>query len=211
MNEAHGGACRISERLHDRQAPRRRALPKTQGDDRACVRQHEVQPPDRPLSTARAIRRALRMAINYRRTQPPEAPQAPNSRRGGVRTPETAGDPKSRRRNHQCAAAATASHRICATATTNSTRPTASARRPQVESRHIALLLGRFDKPETGLEPVTPCLQGDPGGSPRERMNTRGYWGFGSLDRSGSAVLLPWFTVDFRELRQDCQNPGESA
>jgi hypothetical protein len=39
-------------------------------------------------------------------------------------------------------------------------------------------------------------------------MNTRGYWGFGSLERSGSAVVLPWFTVDFRELRQDCQNPG---
>jgi hypothetical protein len=78
------------------------------------------------------------------------------------------------------------------------------------ESRHIALLLGRFCKPETGLEPVTPCLQGDPRGSPRESMNTRGCWGFGSLDRSGSAVLLPWFTVDFRELRQDCQNPRGS-
>jgi hypothetical protein len=37
-------------------------------------------------------------------------------------------------------------------------------------------------------------------------MNPRGYWGFGSRERSGSAVVLPWFTEDFRELRQGCQN-----
>jgi hypothetical protein len=89
-----------------------------------------------------------------------------------------------------------------------STRLSSGPTGGMASSRPAPVPLG---KPETGLEPVTPCLQGYPGGSPRERMNTRGYWGFGSLDRSGSAVLLPWFTVDFRELWQDCQNPGESA
>ena len=64
---------------------RRRALPKTQGDDRARVRQHEVQPPDRPLSTARTIRCARRVAIDHRHPQPPEAPQAPSSPRGSLR------------------------------------------------------------------------------------------------------------------------------
>jgi hypothetical protein len=87
----------------------------------------------------------------------------------------------------------------------------ASAPGPHVESRHVALLLGRFAKPETGLEPVTPCLQGDRRVSPLEAGSACDYLGFGSLERSGSAVVLPWFTGDFRELRQDCQNPqGES-
>ncbi len=60
--------------------PWRRALPKTQSDDRASVREHEVQPADRPLSTPRKIRRTLRMATDHRHPQPTEAPQAPNSR-----------------------------------------------------------------------------------------------------------------------------------
>src|SRR5450432_3950103 len=68
----------------------------------------------------------------------------------------------------------------------------------------------RFPKPETGLEPVTPCLEGVLGVNPQRGEHTRGYWGFGSLDRSASAVPLPWLIVDFRELRQDCQNPRGS-
>src|SRR5450759_1421061 len=71
-------------RAHATSAGRRarwRALPKTQGDDRARVRQHEVQPPDRPLRAPRKIGRPLRVATNHRHPQPPEAPQAPNSRR----------------------------------------------------------------------------------------------------------------------------------
>src|ERR1019366_7612951 len=92
--------------------------------DRARVRQHEVQPQDRPLRAPRKIRCALRVAINHCHPQPPEAPQAPNSRRGGLRRdlrrPAT---PKSRRHNHQYAAAAHASRPICATATTTSSRP----------------------------------------------------------------------------------------
>ena len=58
----------------------RRALPKTQSDDRAGVRQHEIQPPDRPLPPPRKIRRAFGMAPDHRHPQPSEAPQAPNRR-----------------------------------------------------------------------------------------------------------------------------------
>ncbi len=47
--------------------------------------QHQVQPPDRPLPTPRKIRRTLRVATDHRHPQPPEAPQAPNSRRGGLK------------------------------------------------------------------------------------------------------------------------------
>ena len=64
-----------------------RAIPKTQGDDRARIRQHEVQPPDRSLPAPRKIGRSLRMATNHRHPQPPEAPQAPDSRRGGLKGP----------------------------------------------------------------------------------------------------------------------------
>ncbi len=80
-----------------RERARRRALPKTQGDDRARVREHEVQPPDRPLPTPRKIRRSLRVATNHRHPQPPEAPQAPDSRRGGLRRSPTAAAPPGRR------------------------------------------------------------------------------------------------------------------
>jgi hypothetical protein len=68
-----------------RDRPWRRALPKTQSDDRASVREHQVQPPDRPLPTPRKIRRTLRMAANHRHPQPPEAPQAPDSPRRGLK------------------------------------------------------------------------------------------------------------------------------
>ncbi len=52
---------------------RRRALPKTQGDDRAGLGRHQVQPADRPLLTRRKIGGPLGMAIDHRNTQPPES------------------------------------------------------------------------------------------------------------------------------------------
>ena len=51
-----------------------------------------------------------------------------------------------------------------------------------------ALPIGRFGKPERGLEPLTSCLHGDPRGSPRESMSARGYWGFGLLGSVGATA-----------------------
>jgi hypothetical protein len=62
-------------------------LQTTKGDGRASLRTNQAQPPDRPLPTTRTIRRALRMATHHRHTQPDEAPQAPNSRRRGLKRP----------------------------------------------------------------------------------------------------------------------------
>ena len=70
-----------------RDRPRRRAVPKTQSDDRARVRQHEVQPADRPLPTPGKIGSTLRMAADHRHPQPLEAPQAPDSARRGLSDP----------------------------------------------------------------------------------------------------------------------------
>jgi hypothetical protein len=67
-----------------RDRPWRRALPKTQSDDRAGVREHQVQPADRPLPPPRQICRALRMATDHRHPQPSQAPQAPNGRRSSL-------------------------------------------------------------------------------------------------------------------------------
>jgi transposase len=49
-----------------RDRPWRRALSKTQSDDRAGVREHQVQPPDRPLPTPRKICRTLGVAADHR-------------------------------------------------------------------------------------------------------------------------------------------------
>jgi len=69
--------------------PWRRALPQAKGNDRAGVREHEVQPADRPLPTPRQIRRTLRVATDHRHPQPIEAPQAPNSRHSDLKEPST--------------------------------------------------------------------------------------------------------------------------
>jgi transposase len=77
-------------RLHAQRArnhPGQRALPKTPGDRRADVRQHEVQPPDRPLPTPRQIRLPLRMATHHRHPQPPQAPHGARSRLRTTRRP----------------------------------------------------------------------------------------------------------------------------
>jgi hypothetical protein len=63
------------------------ALPKTQDDDRARLRPHQVQPPCRPLPTTRQIRRPVRMATDHRHPQPNEAPPPPDSDTGRLRTP----------------------------------------------------------------------------------------------------------------------------
>src|SRR5271154_3749308 len=66
---------------------RSRALPETPGDDRAGVRTHEVQPPDRSLPTPRTIRGAVGMATDHRDPQPAEAAQPPASDRRGLKGP----------------------------------------------------------------------------------------------------------------------------
>ena len=46
---------------------------KRQGDDRAGLRRHQVQPPHRPLLTPRQVRRTVGMAADHRRPQPAQA------------------------------------------------------------------------------------------------------------------------------------------
>ena len=63
---------------------RRRSLPQTQGHDRARLRQHQVQPWDRPLPTPRPLGRALRMATDHRHAQPAEAAHPPTGHRSAL-------------------------------------------------------------------------------------------------------------------------------
>lgn len=80
-------------RAHATSAPNRPwrgALRETKGDDRARVREHEVQPAHRPLPTPGKIRRTLRMETDHRHPQPAQAPQTPNSRRRGLTEPQPA-------------------------------------------------------------------------------------------------------------------------
>ena len=53
-----------------RDRPRRRALPKTPGDDRTGLRGHEVQPAERPLPTQGKIGVSLRVAADHGDPQP---------------------------------------------------------------------------------------------------------------------------------------------
>jgi Transposase DDE domain len=74
------------------------ALPKTPGDDRACLRRHEVQPPPRSLLAPRKIRLPLRMAAHHRHPQPAEAFPPPTGARPSLKEPAAAGTPRSVRR-----------------------------------------------------------------------------------------------------------------
>ncbi len=56
-----------------------RSTPTTR-DRRAGLREHEVQPPLRPLPTPRQSRLPLRMAPHHRHPQPPQAPHRPQRR-----------------------------------------------------------------------------------------------------------------------------------
>jgi hypothetical protein len=62
----------------------RRALPKTQGDDRARIRSNQAQPAHQPVPAARQTSRTLRMATDHHHAQPTQAPQAPDSRRSDL-------------------------------------------------------------------------------------------------------------------------------
>ncbi len=55
------------------QRARRRPLRQAPGHDRAGLRRHQVQPPDRPLPAPRPSCRQVRMAPRHRDPQPPEA------------------------------------------------------------------------------------------------------------------------------------------
>src|ERR1700730_16979610 len=63
----------------------RRAVPKTQGDGRAGVRTDQAQPEHQSVSATRQIRRTLGVAPDHRHPQSTEAPQAPDSRRSGLK------------------------------------------------------------------------------------------------------------------------------
>src|SRR5271167_299281 len=113
-----------SERL------RRRALPKTKGDGRAGVRTDQAQPAHQPVSATRQIRRTLGVAPDHRHPQPTEAPQAPDSRRSGLkdgpRGHRAAGEAPTARVTHSSVAvigatnvATTTAASLCATPTTN--------------------------------------------------------------------------------------------
>src|SRR5271167_2930041 len=62
-----------------------RALQTTKGDGRAGVRTDQAQPAHKSVSATRRIRRTLGVAADHRHPQPTEAPQAPDSRRRGLK------------------------------------------------------------------------------------------------------------------------------
>ena len=72
-----------------RERARRRAISKTQRDDRAGIRSDQVQPQDRPVPAKRALRGALGMATSSRDPQPPQAPQPPDRHPKGLKRPRT--------------------------------------------------------------------------------------------------------------------------
>jgi hypothetical protein len=88
-----GGAYAHMRRVLETR-PWRRALPKTQSDDRASVREHQVQPADRPIPPPRQIRCTLGMAADHRHPQPSEAPQAPSERCGSLTEAHSASRPR---------------------------------------------------------------------------------------------------------------------
>ena len=87
------GLGRRPLRVHAQRArhrTRRRALPTTTTDDRARLRQHQVQPRHRSLPPTRQSRRPDRMAPDHRHPQPPQAPPTrPRSRLRAPRRPPT--------------------------------------------------------------------------------------------------------------------------
>ncbi len=151
--------------LHER--VRRQALPATKGDGRAGVRTDQAQPAHQPVPATRKIGRALRMAADHRHAQPAEAPQAPDSRRSGLK------DGSSGNRAVQAAPTARVTHssvaefgatnvatataaRLCATPTTNSSRQ--RPRRTRARLSQEAVSQSRLRKPE--LQPLGQSLRG---------------------------------------------------
>ena len=87
-------------------------LYETQGDDRAGVRAHKVQPGDHPVHATRQIRGPLGVAANRRDAQPVKAPPPPDRRRRGL------GEPQAPERNNSArcdpaAARQRATHLYC--------------------------------------------------------------------------------------------------
>jgi hypothetical protein len=87
---------------------------KTQGYGRARVRSNQAQPAHQPVPATRQIRRTLGIAANHRNPQPIEAPQAPNSRRGGLKRPRTGSTLPTGRARARTTATTQAPHRTFA-------------------------------------------------------------------------------------------------
>ena len=92
---------------------------KRQGDDRAGLRRHQVQPPRRSLLTPRPRRRPVGMAAHQRRPQPPQALAAHRSARDRLRV---ADGRSPRHRSIIGIWTETRRHRLSATATMQSGR-----------------------------------------------------------------------------------------
>ena len=94
----------------------RDALRQTPRHDRADLRRHQVQPPDRPLLTPRQSRLPVRMAPDHRHPQPPQAPHRPDRRRG----PLTGAVRRLRRRHRRRSRSSREAAGLYATATAQS-------------------------------------------------------------------------------------------